>query len=148
MSSKEQLASFLKALDANSIMSFDKRRFNHRLKLQKYVFIARNFGFITPYNYSLYIHGPYSSNLADDYYHIGSYEDKEAAELDSRFVKLVKNKSEVWLELATTIIMIKERYENISYNKLIDLVKTTKPFARSDYLAEIIRDLKKQNCLD
>ncbi len=147
MSSKERLAVFLKALDDADIVDFDKNRFKHRLKLQKYVFIAQKFGFRTNYNYSLYIHGPYSSDLADDYYAIKDFQNEEPIELDDRFIKLVKNKSEEWLELASTILMIEIRYGNIDRNTLISLVKTVKPFAEREHLMEIIRNLERGNCL-
>ena len=147
MSNRERLADFLKALDDAGIIDFDKNRFNHRLKLQKYVFIAQKFGFKTNYNYSLYIHGPYSSNLADDYYHISNFKDREPMALDFRFVKLVRNKSEEWLELASTILMIIERYGNVDHNTLISLVKTVKPFAEREHLMEIVRSLERHNYL-
>ena len=50
------------------------------------------------------------------------------------FFKLVKSKSERWLELAATLVMIKERYPDISDEEMIDLVIEdlvieNKPFA-------------------
>lgn len=42
--------------------------FNFRLKVQKFVFIAKYFGWNHTYKYNLYIRGPYSSALADEYY--------------------------------------------------------------------------------
>jgi len=142
---RESLANFLKALDEVGILSFNKNRFNHRLKLQKYVYIARNFGFKAPYNYSLYIHGPYSSSLADDYYAIDDFQNEESIELDERFVKLVKDKSEKWLELASTVIMIRKRYVDINRHKLIKLVKTVKPYATTKKLETVIKLLKKSD---
>ena len=146
--SKERLESFLKALDEEDILRFDKKYFNHRLKVQKYVFIANNFGFKTPYTFSLYIHGPYSSSLADDYYAIENYEENTPVELDNSFVKLVKGKSEEWLELAATIILIKNRYDKINRDFLIELVRTAKPFADKNRLKKIIRKLKRYDCLN
>jgi uncharacterized protein YwgA len=143
LSSKERLAGFLKALDEVGILSFDKNRFNHRLKLQKYVYVARNFGFKAPYDYSLYIHGPYSSSLADDYYALDDFKNREPTELDERFVKLVKNKSEGWLELASTLIMIRKRYVDINSHKLIEIVRTVKPYATREELEAIIELLRK-----
>jgi uncharacterized protein YwgA len=142
-----RLASFIKALDNEGILKFDKKYFNHRLRLQKYVFIARNFGFNSPYDYSLYIRGPYSSSLADDYYEIKSFDEESPINLDKRFVRLVKGKSDGWLELAATIIMIRGRYKGIDRNKLISLVKTAKPYADRSYLVEIMNHLEKYACL-
>jgi uncharacterized protein YwgA len=148
LSSKQKLAGFLKALEDKGVLSFNKNLFNNRLKVQKYVFIANEFGFGATYNYSLYIHGPYSSSLADDYYGIDNFQEKAALELDDRFVKLVKGKSEEWLELAATIIMIKKRYASITHDNLIGLVKTVKPYAERDCLKNIIDILEKNECLN
>jgi len=137
----------MKALENAGILSFEKNRFNHRLKLQKYVYIARNFGFKAPYYYSLYLHGPYSPSLAADYYAIDNFKSEEPIDLDERFVKLVRNKSEEWLELASTVIMIKKRYANIDRGKLIELVKTAKPHATTEDLNRIIEHLAKYDLL-
>lgn len=148
MSNKERLGGFLKALDDENIIRFDKKYFNHRLKLQKYVFIAESFGFKTPYSFSLYLHGPYSSKLADDYYAVADFEERTPVALDKRFVKLVKDKSEEWLELAATIIMIRKRYKSIELDKLVSLVKNAKPYAERENVVEIVNSLQKHGCLD
>ncbi|MDR2545424.1 MAG: hypothetical protein LBD03_07810 [Methanobrevibacter sp.] len=65
-----KLNSFINLLNEKLDFSFSTNNFNDRLKLQKYVFIAKYFGFNHAYNYNLYIRGPYSSDLADDYYNL------------------------------------------------------------------------------
>lgn len=135
----------MKSLKDNEIIDFNKDSFVHRLKLQKYVFIARKYGLDTGYDYSLYIHGPYSSGLADDYYAINDFSRAKKIELDTEFTKLVKNKSKKWLELASKIIVIKDRYDQISDDKLIDLVKSAKPKATREGLEKIIRTLNKNS---
>jgi uncharacterized protein YwgA len=147
LSNKAKLGRFLKALKKEGIIDFNKNSFVHRLKLQKYVFIAQKMGFKTDYAYSLYIHGPYSTKLADDYYLIENFEGKRPIRLDKEFVKLIKNKSEKWLELASTIVMIRARYDEISDDKLIALVKTAK-HATEDRLMKIISELEKTSCFD
>lgn len=142
MGDKLKLVSFMKSLKNKGILDFDKDVFSHRLKLQKYVFIAREFGLKTNYVYSLYLRGPYSRNLADDYYSIDNLDGAKAIKLDENFIELIKNKDEEWLELASTIIMIKNRYETISIRELVDLVKSAKPYATNRQLREIITELK------
>jgi uncharacterized protein YwgA len=144
---KERLASFVKALDDYGVITFDKNRFNHRLKMQKYVYIARCFGIRMPYNYSLYIHGPYSPSLADDYYAVGNYQNNVPLDINEKFVKLVKGKSEEWLELAATTIMVRKRYSEMNHNTLIDLVKTAKPWTDSSALRSIVATLERFDCL-
>jgi uncharacterized protein YwgA len=137
----------MKTLDDADIIKFDNKYFNHRLKLQKYVYLANCFKFHTTYNYSLYLHGPYSSTLADDYYAIKHFDDKTPLEIDANFLRLVKGKSEEWLELAATIVMIKQRYTHINNEKLIGLVKTAKPYATNNELKVILNQLIRYGCL-
>ena len=44
--------------------------FAARFRIQKYVLIAQHMGLGTRYEYPGYIHGPYSSDLAEDYYNL------------------------------------------------------------------------------
>lgn len=138
---KKTLAGFIKALKENRIFTFKVNRFDARLKLQKYVYLARKFGLNLDYNYNLYIHGPYSPELAKEYYALGNIKGIKV-DLDERFVDLIKGKSEQWLELAATIVMVFERYSNISDEMVIELVKSSKPFATEKELREIIKKLK------
>lgn len=147
MSGKAKLNSFIKALEDANILKFNKNRFNHRLKLQKYVYIANLYGLRANYDYSLYIHGPYSSELADDYYTIEDFSNEEPMQLDRRFINLVNGKTERWLELASTIIMLNKRYPTITREDLIDLAKATKPYASENELRLITLNLKRQSCL-
>ena len=46
----------------------NRRSFNDRLIMQKGCYILNRWGYGPIYRYGLYIRGPYSSELADDYY--------------------------------------------------------------------------------
>ena len=67
-----KLVPFMKFLEKEAGFRFDIDKFDSRLKLQKYVFIGKNFKLPVKYHYSIYIRGPYSPTLADDYYEITS----------------------------------------------------------------------------
>jgi len=143
------LAGFIKALKDEGIIDFDIKWFNHRLKLQKYVFLARRYDFNLGYVFSLYIHGPYSPELADDYYELS----KESVTsipvtLDRNFFSLIKRKSEWWLELAATIIHMKERYLDINEEEIKFLVKNSKPFATDEEIDKIIKELRAKKAID
>ena len=144
-----RLAGFVKALKEEGIIDFDIKWFKHRLKLQKYVFLARRYNFDLGYVFSLYIHGPYSPELADDYY-VLSKENVPPIPvvLDKNFVFLIKRKSEWWLELAATIVLVKERYPGISEEEMKLLVKNSKPFATNDEIDEIIKELRAKKAID
>ena len=141
-----KLAGFIKALE-NIGFNFDVNRFNHRLKLQKYVYLARRYGIDLGYRYNLYIRGPYSPELADDYYSVRVGMPEEHVDVPENFFRLVKGKSERWLELAATLVMIKERYPDISDEEMIDIVIGNKPFATPEELKNILKKLKKYNAL-
>jgi len=146
MAKLEELAGFVKALKKIGF-NFNVNRFNHRLKLQKYVFLARRYGIDLGYRFNLYIRGPYSPELANDYYSLKEDMPKEHVDLPENFFKLVKGKSERWLELAATLVMIKERYPDISDEEMIDLVIGNKPFATTEELKDILKKLKKHNAI-
>ena len=76
---KDLLKSFISFLESSGIFEFDVEDFESRLRLQKYVYLAKIFGFDLGYLFNLYIYGPYSSELANDYY---SLKDKQSEELD------------------------------------------------------------------
>ncbi|MFO7968075.1 MAG: hypothetical protein R6U44_10805 [Archaeoglobaceae archaeon] len=141
-----KLAGFVKSLE-NVGFIFNVNRFNHRLKLQKFVYLARRFGLNLGYGYNLYIHGPYSPVLADDYYRLDENVTKEHVELPEEFFKLVNKKSETWLELAATLIMIEERNPGMNDEDKINLVLSNKPFADRETLKDVLRSLYKHKAI-
>lgn len=139
-----KLSSFIKFLETNTTYKFKIDSFNSRLKLQKYVYLSNSFGFDLDYPHSMYIRGPYSPPLADDYYKL--HENKEYLKLASnvelddnreRFIKLVRGKSEDWLEIASTFLMIWERYEDKEF--AIKATKETKPWTNREDIKEIAK---------
>lgn len=109
----KKVAAFANALEKSNIHKFDLDNFISRLRMQKYVYLAGFFGLNFGYVYNLYLRGPYSSDLAEDYYRL-----KELGEVENLsifgdnfeiFAKLVKGKDHIWLEIASTIKFIWER---------------------------------------
>ena len=60
------LSGFLKfmGLDRDKIVS---GRLENRIKAQKFVYFGKKLGLPLSYDFDLYLYGPYSSKLADDY---------------------------------------------------------------------------------
>jgi len=141
-----KLAGFIKSLESINF-KFNVNRFDNRLKLQKFVYLAKRYGIDLDYNYNLYIHGPYSPELADDYYHMEDDSPAESIELPEDFLRLIKGKSERWLEFAATLVMIKERYPELDEKSMINLVRDNKPFAEEKELWDILIKLKKYNAI-
>ena len=47
-----------------------KKDFQFRHKVQKFVYIAKYFGWNHSYEYVFYLRGPYSNDLANEYYNV------------------------------------------------------------------------------
>jgi uncharacterized protein YwgA len=97
--------------------SFDMSSFQDRIKLQKTFYLMQEFGLNLGYGFSLYLHGPYCTELTREAFHITNF--KEAKEIEfsipeyekkfKLFLKLIepfKNDPE-WLEMASTIMIFK-----------------------------------------
>ena len=134
------LSSFVKLLRDEKIFDFDPEDFDSRLRLQKYVFIARKFGLNLGYDFSMYIRGPYSPDLADDYYSLPS-ETEPLPEFDKEgFLNLVKDKDSDWLEASATILMI---YEDYDLNWAIERTAELKPWISKEKIEKVVEDLRK-----
>ena len=156
------LATFVKALESGDIHKFSPNNFISRLRLQKYVYLARSFGFDFDYNYNLYLRGPYSPDLAEDYFQL----EEKRVELDlsipadkfDRFATLVKGKDHRWLEIASTILFIwksntnwRERYaEPLSDLKtfVIDRTSNIKSHAGKPFIKDVFEELEKAGLLE
>jgi uncharacterized protein YwgA len=124
---------FVKALANRGLVSLDivgdsEENFDNRLKLQKYVFLAKRYGLDLGYNHSMYLRGPYSSRLTDDYYElaksnvVNTFNGSFPTGFDERgFFNLVNNKDLEWLEAAATLLSLRE-----SFNDKTCLLERTK----------------------
>lgn len=130
----KRLLPFIKFLEKEAGFRFDIEKFEHRLRLQKYVFLSKFFGFNHDYSYSIYLRGPYSSALADDYYKLAEFypsykEDyrKEFGEFNTeKFMEVIEEKDGKWLEIAATILSVYESYrKKFGGAELIELVLST-----------------------
>ena len=108
------LRGFITFLEDRNLLEFDidgdeEKQFVNRVKLQKYAFLAKRLGMPFRYQYSVYLYGPYSSELAADYYALarGKQVVSETAIPDgfrkNDFLKSVQNDRK-WLEIAATIV--------------------------------------------
>ena len=121
----EKLGAFIRFLESEL-----GREVEDRLKLQKYVFIADHFGLNSGYDFSMYVRGPYSPELAEDYLRaseMASINQSEAylpSEFNKdEFVEFVRNKDKEWFEMATTVLAIYEynKDRGISRNDIIKI---------------------------
>ncbi len=108
------LSVFIGMLEECNIHRFNPDKFISRLRLQKYVYLANFFGIDLGYSYNLYLRGPYSPDLAEDYYSLTEM-DKVEREVEraipnfDEFANFVRGKDHKWLEIASTILFIWEK---------------------------------------
>ena len=138
------MARIVNSLRRKAGFDFKVNYFNNRLKLQKYVFLLRRYGIDLGYSYNYYIRGPYSPELADDYYNLPDVEGE--VELPEDFLKLIRNKSERWLELASSLVMVFEKYPDISEDDAVRVVAGSK-MEDPKKLRGILRELKEHKAI-
>lgn len=123
------LWSFIKFLEDNGVFKFDIDDIDSRLLLQKYVFLARFYGLDMGYDFNLYIHGPFSTELGRDMFMLKKYKSRlkkrSPKPLPEKFrikdfLQDVMNKDKEWLWMMTTMLSIKEYNKDIGKERLID----------------------------
>jgi uncharacterized protein YwgA len=151
-----ELSSFIEFLKDELGFNFYVHSFSHRFKLQKYVFLAKFFGWNNNYSYNVYLRGPYSKGLADDYYKI---ENGELAPLvilttfdTTSFLHLIDGKEDFWLESAATIISIMSNYRRYYHGeelkkKVLERVMDLKDHIPNELIEEAFLDLSNAGIL-
>jgi uncharacterized protein YwgA len=121
---------------------------NKRLKVQKAAFLLRHLG-VSPFNeydFSLYLHGPYSSKLAANYSHLEKVRTRPV-KLDSEKMKLLEwfvSNEDRWLEVASTIISIKDRSSNAEKEDIYSVLMLSKPWIDNRLFRSVVTDLEEQ----
>ena len=113
-----------KALDR----SLNKGRFNDRLLMQKGCYILNRWGYGPEYKYSLYIRGPYSSELADDYYelrYIGDTTDVPEDKISE--LSAIMKKGVEYTEAYATVMLVKENNPGRSNEEILSKSLAIKP---------------------
>lgn len=136
MNEKRRLAYFLNQFfcelgfkDISDFKNKIRSDFNFRFRIQKFVFLAKYFGWDNSYEYTLYPRGPYSSALADDYY----CEDilNKSSEIEcfnqKAFKEFIESKSEYDLEASSTILFYKSFRDSFSLEDAIKTLSEIKP---------------------
>ena len=159
------LAGFIAYLEKNHLVEFDILReddagFRNRFRLQTYVFLARRFGLELDYPHDMYLYGPRSRKLAEDYYDIAENRDtlynEEAKEESGRllesspsfrssdFLSFVKDRDDDWLEIAATLMSRNEAGFTEKHD-LVENVEWTKDGFSIDYIEKVLVDLQEDN---
>ncbi len=123
------LAGFLKfmGLDRDKIV---RGKLGNRIKAQKLVYFGKKLGLPLDYDFDIYLYGPYSSKLADDYYKMTQEEWSqgiiEIPEKIEETLRYLMGNDILFLEIATTLDSIRSTNEGVPNNKIIEAVSKLK----------------------
>ena len=149
MSVRSRVAWLVDTLGINPNRLTQKAAFLDRLKVQKAAFLLHYLGKqpFAKYNFNLYVNGPYSSELASDYYKIN--------QLSPVLVNLTSTEREkfdwyvhhdaVWLEVASTILLISSQYPKSNRNEVHSILKMSKPWVSESYFNTIFDEIAKKD---
>ncbi len=136
-----------------NVIGDTEEHFNNRLKIQKYVYLAKYFGLDLGYDFDMYLHGPYSSRLTSSYYDIARRNiDLRYLEgnLDNsfkvnEFFNYVGNRDRKWLEVASTLLELSGYYSDKEC--LIEKTVNAKPHIERETVIRIVNELRRSNLL-
>ena len=134
--------------DSEDFRNKIRNDFTFRLKVQKFVYISKYFGWNHSYKYILYIRGPYSSALADEYYNedILKYSPLKIDGFDlNSFNDFIKGKSIHYLESSSTILYYMGIEENFTRRDAIEKLNKIKPYINSEIVAIAYDDIIRLN---
>jgi uncharacterized protein YwgA len=160
----------LKVNGKEDIDSNTDNAFENRIKIQKFVYLAESFGIELGYSntYSMYVYGPYSPALANEYYKLareGFFDTtpsiKEDVKRDikeekvKRFIEFIKSSNSKrnnidWLEVATTAIDLAKDYdsrERDSKERLVDHIAWIKPRFDRAFIMNVINELEENSLI-
>ena len=137
--------------------NFNMASFQNRLKIQKMVYLMRAFKLDLGYCFNLYMYGPYCATLTRDAYFIENWSKIPLFELGENsnenkfklFLKKIspyKNKTD-WLELASTLLLIKETNNRLNSAEVIAKCKAIKKENSSDVIKTVFIDMKREGFL-
>ncbi|MCJ7457081.1 hypothetical protein MUP07_10160 [Candidatus Bathyarchaeota archaeon] len=119
--------------------------FETRLKLQKAAFLLGHLG-VTPftdYPFSMYVSGPYSPLLATEYYHLDGIKPARA-KMDrsvTRVLKWFASKDKRWLEVASSVISIRDRHKGVGKGEVYSVLTLSKPWVTHEYFDSVVTEL-------
>jgi len=119
-----------------------------RIKVQKLVYLAqRKFGLEFRYSHSMYLYGPYSLGLANDYFRIRDICDTPSGGLEGwsggiDFLAFAKRHNDTrWLEIACTLIFTHDVDRIFGRDELLEYVYLIKHEFSLEYITQVYDDL-------
>lgn len=150
------LPTFVHRLNESGYVSLDvlgegHAGFENRFKIQKYVYLARYYGLDMGYVFGMYIHGPYSSELANDYYElakIGSMAEEYLPDSfdENSYFTLIRDKDTEWLEAAATLLSLNTRFNDKQV--LLERVMNMKSHINPEKVVMTLEELNKRELVN
>lgn len=107
----------------------DVEKFDDRLTMQKGCYILNCWGYGPRYPFNLYIHGPYSRELADDYYELGTFSEAET-EIPEEIVEElgdIFSEGLRYVEAYATVLLVKNNNPGVSTDRILERSLELKP---------------------
>ena len=104
-------------------------KFKDRLAIQKGCYILNSWGVGPMYKFNMYIHGPYSTSLAADYYRVGdiNFRDTDVSEDKIEGLRSIFDKGLDYAEAYATVLLIKDTNPTASYDRIYKRALELKP---------------------
>lgn len=143
------LASFVSSLQERGLVDLNlvgdsEEHFNNRLKIQKYVYLAKYYGLDMQYDYNMYRHGPYSPKLAEDYYILAKnprlYANRTSLDIPNEFFESISNKNIEWLEVASTLLSLRRFFTD--RESLLERAANMKEHIASETIGSVLMNLE------
>lgn len=142
------LAGIVKRLYPN----FNMSSFDDRFKIQKMIYLMKAFNLELGYDFSLYLRGPYCATLTRDAFIIKDWDKAPLMKFDdsmqeSQFTKFLeaitphKNDTD-WLEVASTLLLIKQNNKSFNDTKVILECKNIKSEHSQLKITDILNEMK------
>lgn len=150
----------------NDIIADNDTALENRIKIQKYVYLAKYFNIDLEFDYAtynMYLYGPYSSTLAEEYYRLAEegFFESEPSSYNSnnnddnnnypnlkRFIEFMKEddrNNADWLEIASTALAFAKNHSK--KETLLEHVAYVKWRFPKEYVRSVIEDLEKNSLL-
>jgi len=109
-------------------------RFDDRLTLQKGCYILNSWGFVPKYNFNMYVRGPYSSGLADEYYKYDSIKADVTDIPEDAIANLTEiySKGIGYAEAYATVLMVKSNSKGSSNEDVLKRALELKPRLKTE----------------
>ncbi len=143
-------APLLKLLLEHKLIDCDKNprdaSESERIKIQLYVYFAQNvFGLAFTYGHGLFDYGPYSPELASDYYVLPDISEADSRDIAywprmDEFLQFMHTHDLTWLEIASRLILVELKYRIVGA-ELPKYVASTKPTYTKKQVEQIYDEL-------